>query len=77
MTDEHYPTATGLYPLRRLGEIDTKLERRGVRESSRYVWERGRATVMFAEVGGYGGCVPATSNGAERIHAFERPVDVR
>jgi hypothetical protein len=52
---------------RRLGELGTELERRGLRQTARYVRERGRATVVFAEVAGHGGWMPATSNGVERI----------
>ncbi len=53
--------------LSRLGEIGTELERRGLHQTSRYVRERGRATVVFAEVAGHGGWMPATSNGVERM----------
>ena len=53
--------------LRRLGDIGGELERRGLRQTARYVRERGRATVVFAEVAGHGGWMPATSNGVERM----------
>ncbi|EQD27136.1 hypothetical protein B1B_19273, partial [mine drainage metagenome] len=53
--------------LRRLGELGTELERRGLRQTARYVRERSRATVVFAEVAGHGGWMPATSNGVERM----------
>lgn len=53
--------------LRRLGEIGTELEWRGLHQAARYVRERGRATVVFAEVAGHGGWMPATSNGVERM----------
>lgn len=53
--------------LRRFGEIATELEHRGLRQTARYVRERGRATVVFAEMAGHGGWMPATSNGVERI----------
>ncbi len=53
--------------LLRLGEIGRELERRGLRQSARYVRERGRATVVFAEVAGHGGLMPATPNGVERM----------
>jgi hypothetical protein len=53
--------------LRQVGTIATELERRGLRQSARYVRERGRATVVFAEMAGHGGWMPATSNGVERV----------
>lgn len=53
--------------LRRFGEIGALLEGRGLRQAARYVRERGRATVVFAEVTNRGGWMPATSNGVERV----------
>lgn len=53
--------------LRQLGEIGTELEGRGLRQTGRYVRERGRATVVFAEMAGHGAWMPATSNGVERV----------
>ncbi|MGI0156441.1 MAG: hypothetical protein ACREDE_09980, partial [Thermoplasmata archaeon] len=50
-----------------LGRIGAELERRGLRQTGRYVRERGRATVVFAEVTNRGGWMPATSNGVERV----------
>jgi hypothetical protein len=50
-----------------LGRIGTELERRGLRQTGRYVRERGRATVVFAELTNRGGWMPATSNGVERV----------
>jgi hypothetical protein len=53
--------------LTELGRIGTELERRGLHQTGRYVRERGRATVVFAEVTNRGGWMPATSNGVERV----------
>ena len=53
--------------LRQFGAIAIGLEQRGLRQTARYVRERGRATVVFAEMAGHGGWMPATSNGVERI----------
>lgn len=53
--------------LTELGRIGTDLERRGLRQAGRYVRERGRATVVFAELTNRGGWMPATSNGVERV----------
>lgn len=53
--------------LRRFGEIGHRLEGRGLFQAARYVRERGRATVVFAEVAARGGWMPATSNGVERV----------
>lgn len=53
--------------LTRFGEIGADLEGRGLRQAARYVRERGRATVVFAEVTNRGGWMPATSNGVERV----------
>ena len=53
--------------LRAFGETAAELEHRGLRQTARYVRERGRATVVFAEMAGHGGWMPATSNGVERI----------
>jgi hypothetical protein len=50
-----------------LGRIGTDLERRGLRQTGRYVRERGRATVVFAEVTNRGGWMPANSNGVELV----------
>lgn len=49
------------------GRIGAMLEARGLRQTARYVRERGRATVVFAEVTNRGGWMPATSNGVERV----------
>ena len=53
--------------LAHLGGVGADLERRGLRQTGRYVRERGRATVVFAEVTNRGGWMPATSNGMERV----------
>ncbi len=53
--------------LAHLGRVGTELEQRGLRQTGRYVRERGRATVVFAEVTNRGGWMPATSNGVERV----------
>jgi hypothetical protein len=53
--------------LARFGTIGAELERRGLRQSARFVRERGRATVVFAELTNRGGWMPATSNGVERV----------
>ena len=53
--------------LRQFGAIATELEGRGLRQTARYVRERGRATVVFAELAGHGGWMPPTSNSVERI----------
>jgi hypothetical protein len=53
--------------LAHLGKVSTDLERRGFRQTGRYVRESGRATVVFAEVTNRGGWMPATSNGVERV----------
>jgi hypothetical protein len=50
-----------------LGKIGTELERRGLQQAGRYIRERGRATVVFAEMTMRGGWMPATSNGVERV----------
>jgi hypothetical protein len=50
-----------------LGKIGRTLERQDMRQTGRYVLERGRATVVFAEVTNRGGWMPATSNGVERV----------
>ena len=50
-----------------LGKVGEDLEHRGLRMTGRYVRERGRATVVFAEVTNRGGWMPATSNGVERM----------
>jgi hypothetical protein len=53
--------------LERLGEIGHALDKAGLRQSARFVQDRGRATVVFAEVASRGGWMPATSNGVERV----------
>lgn len=53
--------------LSEMGRIGMELERRGLRQAGRYVRERGRATVVFAELTNRGGWMPATSNGVERV----------
>ena len=54
-------------PHRQFGAIAREHEDRGRRQTARYVRGRGRAPVVFAEMAGHGGWMPATSNGVERI----------
>ena len=53
--------------LERFGEIGRELHRRGLRQTARLILDRGRATVVFAEVTSRGGWMPATLNGFERV----------
>lgn len=50
-----------------LGRMGTDLERRGLRQAGRYVREEVQATAVIAQVTNWGGWMPATSNGVERV----------
>ncbi|MGI0132325.1 MAG: hypothetical protein ACREDK_04445 [Thermoplasmata archaeon] len=53
--------------LEHFGRVGHELEGRGLVQTSRYIRESGRATVVFAELTMRGGRMPATSNGVERV----------